>query len=323
MRILDLFCGAGGFACGFLQANPRNQVVLAIDNDFQALQTYRANITAQVYKKNIQEVHACEILKLLDDQTPDIIISSPPCESFSVANPNRQRSAYNQLYADKIGRLILDTIRIIIDLEPKVFLIENVPQLASTEMKSLILHEFSRSKYRSINFNLLNAENLGVPSQRKRVFISNLELKSSNTTSSVSVNDAFQSLPKPSVEMINHELIPLSHKIARRISKTPPGGAIVYFKGSHRGTFRNFIRLQANQPSPTVMGKSRFIHPYDPRLCTVREHARLMSYSDNFQFYGSIDSQYNQVGESVPPLMAKVVAQQVLTDFPKNSKKVF
>ncbi len=319
MRILDLFCGAGGFACGFLLANPRNNVVLAIDNDFRALQTYSENITSQVYNKNMEEIHSYDILKLLDDQPPDIIISSPPCESFSVANPNRQRSAYNQLYADEIGRLVLDTIRIIIDIEPKVFLIENVPQLASTEMIGLILHEFSHSKYESVYFNILKAEDYGVPSQRKRVFISNIEVKSFPTTSSVSVNDAFHSLPDPGIEMINHELIPLSPKITRKISKTPPGGAIVYFKGSHRGSFRNFIRLQANYPSPTVMGKSRFIHPYDPRLCTVREHARLMSYPDNFQFYGPINSQYNQVGESVPPLMAKAVAQQVLTDFPEES----
>ncbi|MFX1285472.1 MAG: DNA cytosine methyltransferase [Promethearchaeota archaeon] len=318
MRILDLFCGAGGFACGFLQANPRNKVVLGIDNDSQVLHTYCANITPQVYNKNIQEIHSCEILNLLDDQPPDILISSPPCESFSVANPNRERSAYNQLYADEVGRLVLDTIRIIIDLEPKLFLIENVPQLASTEMKRLILHEFSRSKYRSVYFNILNAEDFGVPSQRKRVFISNIELKSTNTTSFISVKNAFQSLPKPSIEMKNHHLIPLSNRIVKKISKTPPGGAIVYFKGSHRGLFRNYIRLQVDQLSPTVMGKSRFIHPYDTRLCTVREHARLMSYSDDFQFYGSIVSQYNQVGESVPPLMAKAVAKHVLKDFRKN-----
>ena len=319
MRILDLFCGAGGFSYGFLQANPHIDIKLAIDNDFRALRTYSSNmINSQVERKNIQEIHACEILDLLDDQIPDIIISSPPCESFSVANPNRQKSAYNQLYADEIGRLVLDTIRIIIDLEPKVFLIENVPQLASTEMKGLILHEFSRSKYCTIYFNILEAENFGVPSHRKRVFISNMELKSSSNASSVSVCDAFKSLPNPNMELLNHESSLISSNIAKKIPKTPPGGAIVYFKGSHGGTFRNFIRLQANQPSPTVMGKSRFIHPHDSRICTVREHARLMSYPDDFQFYGPIIWQYNQVGESVTPLLAKAVAKQVLTRFPEN-----
>lgn len=319
MRILDLFCGAGGFAHGFLQASPRYKIKLAIDNDFRALLTYNSNIiTTQVYNKNIQDTHACEILDRLDDQAPDVLISSPPCESFSVANPNRQKSAYNQLYSDETGRLVLDTIRIIIDLEPKVFLMENVTQLASTEMKELILNEFSRSNFESIYFNILEALSFGVPSQRKRVFISNIELKPSINTSSVSVGEVLHSLPNPNMEMLNHETITISPKIAKKIPKTPPGGAIVYFKGSHGRTFRNYIRLRSNRPSPTIMGKSRFIHPNDSRLCTVREHARLMSFPDNFQFYGPINWQFNQVGESVPPLMAKAVAQQVLTKFPEN-----
>ena len=120
------------------------------------------------------------------------------------------------------------------------------------------------------------------------------------------------------MDLLNHESPHIFSNIAKKIPKTPPGGAIVYFKGSHGVTFSNFIRLQANQPSPTVMGKGRFIHPYDPRLCTVREHARLMSYPDDFQFYGPINWQYNQVGESIPPLLAKAVAKQVLTRFPEN-----
>lgn len=319
MRILDLFCGAGGFAYGFLQASSCYNVTLAIDKDFRALQTYDSNIRRnQVINKDIHEIHSYEILDRLNDQFPDIIISSPPCESFSIANPKRQKSAYDQLYSDETGRLVLDTIRIIIDLEPKVFIIENVPQLASMEMKGLISHEFSHSIYETIHFNILEAQYFGVPSHRKRVFISNIKLKSSSNNSFVSAGEAFHSLPDPNIETLNHEFTPISPNIAKKISRIQPGGAIVYFQGSQGKTFRNFIRLRADQPSPTVMGKSRFIHPYYPRVCTVREHACLMSYPDDLHFYGPINWQYNQVGESVPPLLAKAVAQQVLTTFPKK-----
>ncbi|UCG00600.1 MAG: DNA cytosine methyltransferase [Candidatus Heimdallarchaeota archaeon] len=319
MRIIDLFCGCGGFSFGFQLANPQNRISLAIDNDFRAIRTYVENIkVSRTLTKDIRKIHSNDILNLINPYKPDIVIASPPCEPFSVANPNRQKSAYNQLYSDKIGRLVLDTIRIIIDLEPIVFLIENVPQLASIELKELIIHEFSRSQYEKIHFNMLESSAFGVPSYRKRIFISNVELKSGSDTLGVSVREAFQSLPTPNLEMINHETVPLSPKIARKIAKTPPGGAVVYFKGSHGRVFRNFIRLLLNQPSPTVMGKSRFIHPYDKRLCTVREHARLMSYPDDFHFYGTIEWQYNQVGESVPPLMAKAVAQQIQTRFLKT-----
>jgi DNA (cytosine-5)-methyltransferase 1 len=318
MRILDLFCGCGGFALGFLLANPRYRISLAIDKDFRAVHTYTNNLRVKKSLiKDIRSVHSNEIFDLMNQKNPDIVIASPPCEPFSIANPNRQNSVYNQLYKDKVGRLVLEAIRIIINLEPTVFLIENVPQLASIEMMELISHEFSRSIYERIHFNLLESVNFGVPSFRRRVFISNLVLNSITDNSYVSVGEAFHSLPRPNKEILNHESVPVSPKIARKVVKTPPGGAIVYFKGSKKGTFRNFIRLISNQPSPTVMGKSRFIHPYDQRLCTVREHARLMSFPDDFQFYGSIDHQYNQVGESVPPLMAKAIADQAQTRFLK------
>ena len=94
MRILDLFCGAGGFAYGFLQASSCYNVMLAIDKDFRALQTYDSNITKnQIINKDIHEIHSYEILDRLNEQFPDIVISSPPCESFSIANPKRQKSA--------------------------------------------------------------------------------------------------------------------------------------------------------------------------------------------------------------------------------------
>ncbi|MHA2223971.1 MAG: DNA cytosine methyltransferase [Candidatus Hodarchaeales archaeon] len=319
MRILDLFCGAGGFSMGFIQASPRFSINLAVDIDYRTLQTYHSNLPkTRLIDKDIQNLHSNEILAELDHQYPDIIIASPPCESFSSANPNRRKSTYDQLYADEKGRLLLHTIRIIMDLEPKFFIIENVPQLASAEMRELILHEFSRSSYEQIFFNILEATKFGVPSSRKRVFISNISLKVPVNESLFSVNEAFHSLPSPTFEILNHELTPTSPKVAKKIAKVRPGEAMVYFRGSHYGIFRNYIRLLGDQPSPTVMGKSRFIHPYEPRLCTVREHARLMSYPDTYEFFGPQIWQYNQVGESVPPLLATNIALQILMGFPER-----
>ena len=68
------------------------------------------------------------------------------------------------------------------------------------------------------------------------------------------------------------------------------------------------------EPAPTVMGKSRFIHPYENRLLTVREMARLQGFPDDHIFYGSINSQIDQVGEAVPPPLAALIAQELLTN---------
>lgn len=59
------------------------------------------------------------------------------------------------------------------------------------------------------------------------------------------------------------------------------------------------------------MGSSRFIHPYEPRLLTVREQARLMGFPDYHVFLGSRDAQYNMVGEAVPPPLAKAIAEYI------------
>lgn len=313
MKLLDLFCGAGGFAYGFISKDHCFDIKLAIDIDSKPLQTYIANIpNAKFLTIDIRNVHSLDILDHFEHVPPDIIIASPPCESFTLANPNRQKSTYNRLYMDEVGRLILEAIRIIINLNPKVFIIENVSQLASIVMREFISYEFRKSNYKTIFFNILEAENFGVPSHRRRVFISNIELKSPLGNSFITVGEAFLSLPDPNIDIPNHKTIPLSPRIEKKIHLTPPGGAIVFFKGSHNVTFRNYIRLEKNQLGPTVMGKSRFIHPSYPRLCTVRENARLMSYPDEFRFYGSLNSQFNQIGESVPPLLSKAIARQVL-----------
>lgn len=315
IRIVDLFCGCGGFSLGFLQACSQFNISLAIDNDFRAIDTYTANIKVdKTLTKNIQNIHSNEILEQMNSFNPDIILASPPCEPFSVTNPRRKKTAYEQLYIDEKGRLVLDAIRLIIDLEPSIFVMENVTQLASIEMKDFIKHEFFRSKYDFIYFNILEATDFKVPSKRKRVFISNINLKKLNNEELITVGKAFNLLPEPSPEICNHENIPISSSISKKISRTPPGGALVYFKGGSSKTFRNYIRLEISKPSPTVMGKSRFIHPFEPRLCTVREHARLMSYPDSFQFFGPHTWQYNQVGESVPPQLSKMIAYQVLNN---------
>jgi Site-specific DNA methylase len=70
-----------------------------------------------------------------------------------------------------------------------------------------------------------------------------------------------------------------------------------------------YVRLHPDELAPTVLGNSRFIHPFEDRFLTVREQARLMSYPDDHVFLGSRDEQYNQVGEAVPVALSKAIAE--------------
>jgi DNA (cytosine-5)-methyltransferase 1 len=270
-------------------------------------------------KHDIKNLHSNAILEVLEGRIPDLILASPPCEAFSSANVSRKKNEYDRLYSNPTGRSLLHAIRLIIDLNPKYFFIENVRQVATRKLQRYIRNEFRPSDYPEIHFNLLESLDYEVPSARKRVFISNLEVPYQKTKKGrFTVNSAFKGLPNPHSlnDLPNHEILHPSRSVAKKIHKTPPNGALVYFQGSGTKTFRNYQRLEKDSPAPTIMGKSRFIHPVLHRLCTVREHARLMSYPDEFQFLGPQERQYNQVGESVPPLLSKGIAEYLIKNNP-------
>jgi DNA (cytosine-5)-methyltransferase 1 len=137
--------------------------------------------------------------------------------------------------------------------------------------------------------------------------------------SAPSVMEAIDDLPKlgmnlifnPEVDVPNHVEYPLSVEKQKAISKTRWGQGARRFRVSKNRSLPNWVRLYPDQVSTSINGLSRYIHPYENRLLTVREHARLMSYPDSFIFTGFSDSQYNQVGESVPPIVSNLIAQEV------------
>ena len=306
---IDLFSGAGGFSCGFRQAGFRD--LLAIELDPYAAETYKQNHPeAIVLNEDVRNIHSLDILKLIKE-SPDVIIASPPCEPFTLANPKRFSDAWSRFYLYPNGDLIFHALRIITDLQPKFFVIENVFPMIDGEGKEIIEEEFKRFGWKKIYFNVINAEMHGCPSKRKRVFISNIPLYLPRR-SVVTVAEAFAGLPRPSpmCSIANHVTIPLPQKIELRAPKLLPLQAAIYFKGA-KSEKRNWIRLSYDKPAPTVMGKSRFIHPEEDRALTIREHARLMTFPDEFIFVGPNDVAYNQVGEAVPPLISYLIAKKI------------
>ncbi|MFX1294470.1 MAG: DNA cytosine methyltransferase [Promethearchaeota archaeon] len=308
IKILDLFCGGGGFAAGFQQEG--FEIVAAIDQSYNAYLTYHHNFPqALFFNENIHELHAVDIVNKMGDY-PDVIIASPPCEPYTSANTHRQKVALARLYDDEVGRLVLDTIRIIGDLNPSIFIVENVPELLSGELKWALSQEFRRIGYDKIYFNILFAEDYGTPSKRKRLFISNIKIRLKKQYNHFHVQDILN-LPSPIGfhNILNHQWCPISPKKLKKIRKLKPGSALVYYQSATRKTYTNWIRLTPNAIAPTVIGHSRFIHPFEDRVLTVRENARLMGFPDTHQFFGGLDIQYDQVGEAVPVPLAAAIAK--------------
>jgi len=313
-KVMDLFCGAGGFSLGFKLAG--FEVSLAVDNDLDAITTYKANfVNTNVIVSDLSKTHSID-LKMLYDKI-DVIIASPPCEAYTLVNRNIMPDPLDRLYTDTRGRLMLDTIRLIGDLKPDIFVIENVPGILINPIPEYIRKELRRIGYKRIYFNLLNAADYGTPSFRRRVFISNIKLKPKKKRSKITVEEALTGLPDPKYpnNLPNHVYIKPPKRYQGKIYRLRWNKALDYYRGWGFKEYKQYIRLHPNKIAPTIMGRSRFIHPYEDRLITVREEARLMGYPDTHVFYGGIDKQFNQVGESVPPPLSYAIAKFILEKY--------
>ncbi|MFW9917326.1 MAG: DNA cytosine methyltransferase [Candidatus Thorarchaeota archaeon] len=311
LTAIDLFAGAGGSSAGLHAAG--YEVVLAIDNDPIAAKAYQLNFPeAVILVQDIREVHGIELFEILG-KSPDLLTASPPCEEYSRANSKRKKRPLDRLFNTESGRLILDAIRLIGDLTPNHFIIENVPGMWEGDLREALAYEFERVGVspEELFATVFSAQNYGIPNRRRRVFITNfpvnlIHLPAVPCQKVLNLPDSTPDRP-----LINHEAVHIPPKYASRLHKAGRKGLIT-FQGANQTSLASHQRLYPEEVAPTVMGKSRFVHPFDLRLLTVREMARLQGFPDDHIFFGSIEEQINQVGEAVPPPLAAGFGMEAL-----------
>ena len=301
MNVVSLFSGAGGLDLGFIQAGHR--IVWANDLYEDAVKTYRLNLGDHIVLQNICDIASDDI------PDSDIVIGGFPCQGFSVANTGRHED-------DERNKLYLEMIRVIKDKSPKFFLAENVKGILSLGKGQVfrnIINDFQSLGY-NVEYRLLNAADFGVPQKRLRVVIvgvrsdlhmrfvypepTHSEQESMFCRKWVSVAEAFDGIPDPD-----------------KPNKIPNH---VYSK--YKITFNGYLGhrpIDANKPAPTVTarGDSRggvviLPHPNGLRRMTCRELATIQSFPLDYQFVGGISSVCRQIGNAVPPMLAKAVAEQ-------------
>ncbi|GGP19186.1 restriction endonuclease subunit M [Thermocladium modestius] len=306
-RVVDLFAGGGGFSEGFREAG--FDVLLGLEADWSAARTFSSNFpNAVTLPRDVREISGRDVARYVGDV--DVVIGGPPCEAFTTANPNRMREPLDRLYVDELGQLTLNFIRLVGELRPVVFVMENVAAIMEGGLESALRREFERIGY-PVFFNVLHAEDFGTPSVRRRVFISNIRINPPRHGRMITVGEALEGLPPPDSGFPNHETVTVSSSKMRRIPGVPSGSSLYKFRGA-KHLHSNFVRLSINKVAPTVMGSVRFIHPLEDRVLTVREQARLMGFPDSHVFHGSKDEQFNQVGEAVPVPLAKAIGTEVM-----------
>jgi len=164
--VIDLFCGAGGFSEGFCRAG--FNVLFGFDKCPQAIDTFSENITRNCFSGDITILSPKRLLNVagLDPEEIDVIIGGPPCQGFSVAGMMKINDHRNFLYQN--------FIRVIKYVQPKLFVMENVPAISSHNAGSIIKdidRRFKVAGYKPIAMKKLNAANFGVPQTRERFFI--------------------------------------------------------------------------------------------------------------------------------------------------------
>lgn len=203
ITVISLFSGGGGLDLGFVNAGYK--ILWAIDNDPNAVATYKKNIGNHIICADITKQDVNKI------PTADVVIGGPPCQSFSLAGLRKTEDAR--------GQLVWQYMRIIEKIKPKAFVFENVTGLLSAKNSkgeriiNLLKEEFKRIGY-TVELQVMNAADYGVPQRRKRVIIVGLRgsesfvfpapthgAKGSGLLPYVSVKDALEDLPSPSKQV--------------------------------------------------------------------------------------------------------------------------
>lgn len=343
-RILDLFCGAGGFSCG-LDMIEGFSTEVALDFDESAANTFQRNFPkANVLCGNICDDDIKEkIITLCKERKVNMIIGGPPCQGFSLKGKNLGLE-------DPRNFLFLEYVDIVSRVKPEVFIIENVKNMISSGngyFIEQIYDRFTKLGY-TLNHGVLNASNFGVPQNRERtIIIGSLNKKGISMPDEIvekktTVRDAISDLSylksgqgediseyinEPQSEyqkmmkgnstiLYNHKATNHSQLALEKLSLIPPEGdkssmpEELYGKQKFMTTWS---RLIWDKPSPTIdtrfdtPSNGRNSHPYLNRSITPREAARIQSFPDNFVFYGKKTSICKQIGNAVPPLLGKAI----------------
>lgn len=327
--ICSFFSGCGGLDLGLHWAG--FELAFANEIDKNAAATFEHNLGKDVCRTSISELHA--------DKVPDadLFVGGFPCQPFSY-------SGLRKGLEDTRGTLFFDFARIISEKRPTAILIENVAGFAKHDKGrtlQTVLRVLEDIGYKT-KHTVLNAEDFGVPQTRRRTFIFGT-LKSNDIrkfafpqsfASGCGVKEAIDDLVE-ATDVLNNE--PMQHRarIIERFSKIPPGGTWRDVPEDHRPRLRGDptkishknMRLQSHQrldpkkPCYTITAniQTHFIHYSQDRNLTPREAARLQSFPDDYFFVGKRSfmswdtelSQYQQIGNAVPPLLGRAIGRQI------------
>lgn len=335
--VLELFAGAGGLGLGLEYAG--FNTIGNIEVDKHACQTLRKNRQNwKVVEEDIKVVTENGIENYIDVPPVgelDLLSGGYPCQSFSYAG----KKAGLQ---DARGTLFFHYAKILDKLKPKMFLAENVRGLVNHDNgKTLktMLNVFANVGY-SVKWKVLRALDYNVAQKRERIVIVGLreDLKKEGIEYlfpkpygyELTLRDVLKDVPDsdgakyPETKKKVLDLVPPGgywRDLPEEIAKSYMGKSY-YSGGGRTGMAR---RLSWDEPSLTLtcspaQKQTERCHPDETRPFTVREYARIQSFPDDWVFDCSIGNAYKQIGNAVPPNMAKAIGLSIINVLNKLSE---
>lgn len=325
LNVIDLFCGAGGMSEGFQQAG--FNVVLGIDHIPTFVETFKKNHkNAEGISGDIRELSVEKLKKIVGDKKIDVIVGGPPCQGFSMAGRRDQKDPRNSLF--------MEFVRIVNGFKPKYFVMENVKGMLSMKTAkgenviNLIEEEFKKIGYK-VKYEVLIAADYGVPQKRQRLIIIGTNTKKGITYPKQTHSElAFNTLDG---EKILHwkgvSSVILDKKEVDKSffhsQKMICGFKKRKEKHLSKGNGFGAQYLKMDKPSYTISarywkdGADALVKYSDDeiRMLTPLECARIQSFPDHYEFVGSKKDIYTQIGNAVPPLLGKAIAEELKKKF--------
>jgi len=349
LRMLDLFCGAGGFAVGAAWSG--FQSVFGVDHLEPAMETWVHNHPhALGCLGDIRQVDPHEVRSILAQHGVDhidLITGGVPCQGFSRANRKHTDT-------DERNFLFVEYMRFVREFMPPYIILENVSGMRSTaggHFEDEIRNYMDGLGY-EVTVKLVNAAAYGVPQIRLRLVFVGVRRNEGLTVPYEfppeqfadhyrTVGDALSDLPLlgndeartqyelgPQNEyqafmrgMDGSELNPVPTQLCNHVAPNHPQETINRIAHTLPGepmyeAFKQRIRLDVNNPSPTQLAggirpQFQFGHPIQPRGLSIRERARIQSFPDWYEFMGGTVQERVQTGNAVPPLLIKAITDPI------------
>ena len=332
---VDLFCGAGGLSYGMQQAGVT--IAGGIDIDPACRHPFESNVKAGYYERDIANISSDFVASIFPRWGVRVLAGCAPCQPFSTyTNPKSVRTRQWQLL-DKFGEIMLE-------LQPEIVTMENVPRLAKHSVFQSFLSVLDLADYHYDHW-VVRCADYGVPQTRSRLVLlasklGDIELVPSTHADGefVTVSDTIQGLDE--IEAGNtsetdplHKSSGLSEMNLDRIRNSTPGGtwrdwddslrAACHARESGRTYPSVYGRMRWDRPAPTIttqfhgFGNGRFGHPAQDRAISLKEGALLQTFPENYSFVPDgdtirISSVARLIGNAVPVRLGEAIGRSII-----------